>query len=52
MLLNICLICSHIFYSNQPGDDSLRGLQLLQRHGDSNLGFGIRGQLVQSDGRR
>lgn len=32
---------------HQPSDNPLCGLQLLQQHGDSDLGFGVRGQLVQ-----
>lgn len=46
----IRIMCSHLpqsFLSHKPGDDRLCGLQLLQRHGDSHLGFGVRGQLVQ-----
>lgn len=32
---------------HQSSDNPLCGLQLLQQHGDSDLGFGVRGQLVQ-----
>lgn len=46
--------CVYIFTyysrSHKPSDNRLCGLQLLQRHGDSNLGFGVRGQLVQGHG--